>query len=337
MNSWDLDIEVMNGAGNLLERTRNVDGAISYVWQIGRYFTSFANWIWDQVTSALRTAAAAVSQLEGVLEAWVMNKAQSMVESVISPIESKIEGWASRVNSLLDFAMEEYQLTGDLSLSTLEAINDEFLYLQITVFAAATALVVALNALMVLSGGVASLSSLIIPICIAVIMTGLFNSDVTEGIELGGISPSMGIDAILDFSENYLGGLMSGSNSLDDAQLHYGIEPGVWGGISAMFGWGSFIFGASAIVTANMDITGNLAAIWGISAALLGVALGLAAVMAPGHIGLLAFIFGVESLVLSLITLYQMGGTGGPRIAALISFGLAGISVYYSLKSLDYL
>lgn len=263
-----------------------------------------------------------------------------MVESAISGIKDKIEGWATDVNNLLEDALEEYDSSGSISPMTLNKINEKLKYLYVAVFASATAIVTALNALMVFSGGVGSLSSLIVPVCVGVMMTQLFDSDRTDGRHLDGIDSDMGIDAILDFSEDYLEDQMSDSNSLNGAQLTDRPDPEeswdiFWSGLSALFGWESFLFGGSAMAAANMDISGNLGAIYGISAALLGVALGIAAMVEPGYIGYVAMIFGVESFVLSGITTVKLSGTGGPQLAAAIGTGLAGLSVIFSLKSLD--
>jgi len=87
VNSWNLDIEVMNGAGNLFERTRSVDGAISCVWQIAGYFRDFANWIRDRVMGVLSDIANAVSQLANALVDWVEEKLSQAINALVNSVQ----------------------------------------------------------------------------------------------------------------------------------------------------------------------------------------------------------------------------------------------------------
>jgi len=331
VGEWPLHIKIVDKNGNTLEKTVTVKSKVA----------EFADWVFDKISGTVNSAIDKTAELASNLGSWIKVQAEEMISDAIEPIKEKIEGWASGVNDLLVDALNQYDEKGEISQSNLEEINEKFKYLYVAVFGPATAIVVGLNALMVFSGGVGSLSSLIVPVCVGVMMTQLFDSDRTNGREPGGIDSDMGIDAILDFSEDYLEDQMSDSNSLNGAQLTDRPDPEeswdlFWSGMSALFGWESFLFGGSAMAAANMDITGNLGAIYGMSAALFGVALGIAAMVEPGYIGYVAMIFGVESLVLSAMTTLKVDG-GGAKIGAAISTGLAFISTYLSLKSLDIL
>ncbi len=348
VNGWELDLTCVNEAGNTFKTGRKVDGVVHDIYEAVRslpdHFMNLMDNLWGTIVDKASDAADVAARLADSLVDHVKDKAKSMVESAISGIKEKIEGWATDVNSLLEDALEEYDSSGSISSMTLNKINEKLKYLYVAVFASATAILTALNALMVFSGGVGSVGFLVVPVCVGVMMTQLFDSDRTSGRHLDGIDSNMGIDAILDFSEDYLEDQMLESNSMNGAQLTDSPDPEeswdvFWGGLSALFGWESFLFGGSAIAAANMDVTGNLGAIYGISAALLGVAMGIAAMVEPGAIGYVAMVFGVESFVLSGITLYQVakgsGLSSGAGIAAGISSGLAGLATYFSLKSLD--
>ncbi len=102
VNGWDLDIEVVNGAGNVYEeKTIEVDGIFSsyvdVIDNIAGTIISFANWIWDQVTSALSDIAYAVSQLADALVDWVKAQISTIFNAVVDPIISGLTSWAEGI------------------------------------------------------------------------------------------------------------------------------------------------------------------------------------------------------------------------------------------------